>query len=140
MKPGMRHIEKIAKKLKGSAGESLAEVLIALLIAALALTMLASVISSTARIINKTNKSMNDYYTGLERLVERTAEKESGGSASTIAFTIKMVSVNGEANTAAAYLKQGLTSPTVNYSRMGDKSFRGVEVLAYWLAEGGSTP
>lgn len=53
---------KIISKLKGKAGESLAEVLIALLIAALAMTMLASVISTTARIVNESKTKIGKYY------------------------------------------------------------------------------
>lgn len=52
----------IAGKLKGNKGETLAEVLISMLIAALALTMLAYAITSTARIVNKNKKKMELYY------------------------------------------------------------------------------
>ncbi len=58
--------ERILKKLRGNAGESLAEVLIALLIAALALTMLASVISSTAKMLTRGKLKMSEYYTANE--------------------------------------------------------------------------
>jgi Tfp pilus assembly protein PilV len=54
----------IRRKLKGTAGESLAEVLISLLIAALALTMLASVISTSARLITRSKETMKSYYDG----------------------------------------------------------------------------
>jgi hypothetical protein len=53
---------RLSSKLKSTAGESIAEVLIALLIAALALTMLASVISTSARIITSSKAAMNAYY------------------------------------------------------------------------------
>lgn len=62
----------LSKKLKGNAGESLAEVLIALLIAALALTMLASVISSTAKMITQSKRKMSDYYTVNSELTTRS--------------------------------------------------------------------
>lgn len=52
----------IAAKLKSSAGESLAEVLLSLLIAALAMAMLASVISTTANIITRNKIAVAEYY------------------------------------------------------------------------------
>jgi len=58
--------ERILKKLRGNSGESLAEVLIALLIAALALTMLASVISSTAKMLTRGKLKMSEYYKANE--------------------------------------------------------------------------
>ncbi len=57
---------KFAAKLKGNAGESLSEVLISLLIAALAMTMLAYAISSTSRIVTKSKDKMEKYYLANE--------------------------------------------------------------------------
>ncbi len=51
----------ILSKLKSEAGESLGEVLIALLIAALALTMLASVISTASGVINRSKMAVDRY-------------------------------------------------------------------------------
>ena len=45
---------------------------IALLIAALALTMLASVISSTAKMITQSKRKMSDYYTANSELTTRS--------------------------------------------------------------------
>ena len=53
-------MKRIRAKLRGRAGESLAETLIATLIAALALTMLAGAIGSAARIINTSRDAMKD--------------------------------------------------------------------------------
>ncbi len=63
----------LSKKLKGNGGESIAEVLIALLIAALALTMLASVITTAAKTITKSKKQMDAYYTANEWLSVHSA-------------------------------------------------------------------
>ena len=77
------------KKLKSQAGESISEVLIALLISSLALVMLASMISATNNIVSKSKSTMEDYYAcneDLERLKkteEKTTETES------VAITIK---------------------------------------------------
>lgn len=65
----MKNLKKhIAKKLKSAVGESLAEVLIALLIAALAMVMLATAISSTARIVTRSKATMKNYYDGNNAL------------------------------------------------------------------------
>ena len=50
------------KKLRSTAGESIGETLIALLISALALVMLAGAVSSASNIITRSNDAMNDYY------------------------------------------------------------------------------
>ena len=64
----VRFLKRAAAKLKASAGESLAEVLVSMLIAALALTMLASVIASTAKIITQNKAKMSSYYSGNEKI------------------------------------------------------------------------
>ena len=53
------------KKLRSTAGESIGETLIALLISALALVMLAGAVSSASNIITRSNDAMNDYYTNI---------------------------------------------------------------------------
>ena len=54
-------INRIKKKLCGRAGESIAETLIATLIAALALVMLAGAVASAARIITTSRKAIEEY-------------------------------------------------------------------------------
>ncbi len=66
---------KLAAKLKNNAGESLAEVLIALLIAALALTMLASVISSAGNILTRSQKVLDEYYEANEALANQEIDE-----------------------------------------------------------------
>ena len=53
---------KLKKRLRSQAGETIAEVLIALLISVLALTMLAMMISSTVGLVNRSKEKMNEYY------------------------------------------------------------------------------
>lgn len=77
---------KLAAKLKNSRGESMAEVLIALLIAALALTMLASVISTSSRIITQTKEKMKLYYEENDKL------SVQGASSNTMELTITVSS------------------------------------------------
>lgn len=53
---------RLRKRIKSENGESIAEVLVALLIAAIALMMLASMISSTVSMVNKSKTKMDEYY------------------------------------------------------------------------------
>ena len=56
-------LKKIKTKLRGKAGESIAETLISTLIAALALTMLAGAIGSAAKIVTGSRNAMQNYRT-----------------------------------------------------------------------------
>lgn len=78
---------KMRKKLNSQAGETITEVLVSLLIAALALTMLAGMISSTVSLVTRSKETMNRYYEGNAKL-----EQHSGGEPATV--TIK--ATNGE--------------------------------------------
>lgn len=51
-----------AKKIRSERGESLAEVLFAMLFSALALVLLASMITASTRIISASRDRMNSYY------------------------------------------------------------------------------
>ena len=53
----------IMARLRGKAGETIAETLIATLIAALALTMLAGAVASAAKIVTKSKSTMDTYRT-----------------------------------------------------------------------------
>lgn len=75
----------VSKKLKGQSGETLTETLVALLIAALALVMLAGMISSTTRIVTQSKTTMNSYYDGNNVVAEQ------GTSGDTASVTIELV-------------------------------------------------
>lgn len=57
-----------SKKLRSRAGESIGETMFALLISALALTMLAGAISSSGQVILKSERVMERYYEGMNSL------------------------------------------------------------------------
>ena len=59
---------KMPKWLKSQAGETISEVLIALLISSIALVMLASMISATNSMVGKSNRKMEEYYSKNENL------------------------------------------------------------------------
>ena len=54
-------MNRIKAKLRGRTGESIAETLIATLIAALALVMLAGAVASAARIVTTSKKAIEEY-------------------------------------------------------------------------------
>ena len=64
----------IMTKLKSQAGETIGETLVALLISALALTMLAGAISTAAKLITKSETVMETYYDGITSLGNPNAE------------------------------------------------------------------
>ena len=66
------------QKLRSRAGESIAEVLIALLISALALTILASMITASKNALERSKKKMDDYNSKNARLVNQSNNDGSG--------------------------------------------------------------
>ncbi len=125
----MKTIKKrIIDKLKAQAGESIAEVLIALLIAALALTMLASVISTSARIINKSKSKMAAYYDANDGLAKQQ------GTSDTFDILIKKTTGTAEPYTSPE------TAPTIPLTPEGNtaeihyvvNNEAGIPVISYW--------
>ena len=71
-------LSSIGKKLKSRGGESLTEVLVSLLISAVALTMLASMISASTGMVKQSREKLDDYYTNNNGLVTHTGTSVSG--------------------------------------------------------------
>ncbi len=69
-------IRKAGNKIRSGAGESLSEVLIALLISALGLTMLAVMITSSGRILARSQENFRTY-AGAENELSQQAEEIS---------------------------------------------------------------
>ena len=102
--------KKLLGRIRSQTGESIAEVLIALLISALALVMLASMISSTQSMVDKSKNKMKEYDSQNEIL-------ESGGySKGPETVTIQGTNINVS------------PAPQVNYE-MNEKL--GTNVYAY---------
>ncbi len=76
-------MNKIKARLRGTAGESLAETLIATLIAALALVMLAGAIGSAARIINGSRAAITQYNSSEVATVKSAWETAISGALNT---------------------------------------------------------
>lgn len=70
-------IKKLRSRLKGTGGESLAEVLVAMLVAALALTMLASVIGTASDMIRMSKTATEAYYDESNKLEQQTAPEDT---------------------------------------------------------------
>ena len=68
---------KALRKLNNRSGESLAEVLVSVLISAVALVMLASMITSSTSMIEKSRASMKDNYAAANALID--AEPDQPG-------------------------------------------------------------
>lgn len=73
----------INSKLSSTAGESLAETLVSLLISALALVMLAGVITASTRIVSNSRDKLNRYYDSNEKLA---LMNDADGKAGTISI------------------------------------------------------
>lgn len=116
----MKRIKRLAAKLKSDAGESLAEVLISLLIAALAMTMLASAISSTVKVVNRSREATSAYYEEAEDLIDLS---ESTGT-----MTVSISSISGYGSDLNG------STLTVKYGIIEDASFGDISVIAYQLS------
>ena len=120
--------KRILKKLSSQSGESIGETLVALLIAALALTMLAGAVSSAMNIVTRSKKSMDDYYTVNNAVVARATVQPSKNG----------LTVNG-----TVYHPNGLTLTVSGLNSTNDdytvdywsnQQISGTQVIAYTLS------
>ena len=74
----LRH--RLLRKLRSSRGESISEVLVALLISSLALVMLASMISSTTSLVTKSRDVLSEYYDANNALSSRGSSGSGAAS------------------------------------------------------------
>lgn len=66
------------RKIKSRKGESLAEVLIALLVSVLGLVLLASMITTSVNIVTKSKKSMKEYNDAEKNLISQSGSSGTG--------------------------------------------------------------
>lgn len=105
-------------KLKSTSGESIAETLVAVLIAAFALLMLAGTINSASNLITKSKTKLNAYY-----------EKNN-------ALSAEDTSVQDETNIELEFASNGAGAPSWITSRVNtykNDEFSGNPVIAYGL-------
>ena len=74
-----RQGNRVLKKLRGRAGETLAETLVALLIGALSLVMLAGAVSAGSNMINNSKKKLTDYYSANQKIVTKESKSDTLG-------------------------------------------------------------
>jgi len=113
--------KRILRKVKSRAGETIAEVLVALLISSVALVMLASMIASTTNMVTRSKDRMDDYYNANEEL-----EKQIG--AGDVSFSIR---ISDEGSSAS--------EPSVNVTIEGIPGFKN-DVLGKTVYAYGNTP
>ena len=68
---------KLKHKLKSKKGETITETLVSVLIAAAAMILFASMITSSQRILQKSERIMDAYYTGMSSMEEAMTESRS---------------------------------------------------------------
>ncbi|HPX70630.1 MAG TPA: prepilin-type N-terminal cleavage/methylation domain-containing protein [Bacillota bacterium] len=90
MKNTVRKISKAVKlKISSRRGESLTEVLVALLIASLAMAMLAGMIQASVKITGSAESKMQEYYTVSNALAIKDTDPEATYSEGTIGLKYK---------------------------------------------------
>ncbi|MBQ9544901.1 MAG: hypothetical protein IJV00_07230 [Clostridia bacterium] len=74
----MKRTPKILKKLKDVRGESLSEILIALLVSSLAIVLLAGMINASSTMISNSREKVADYVSADRSVVEQNGSSETG--------------------------------------------------------------
>lgn len=76
-----RFMDKCRRRLKNRGGETITEVLVALLISALALTMLAAMVASASRMVDASRDSLDAYYKAENGLAASSGAPSGTGRA-----------------------------------------------------------
>ncbi len=79
----MRRLQAMVQRLKSKKGESISEVLIALLISALAIVLLAGMINASTEMIQKSKDKMDKYVNAENGIVEQNTNGTEPGSVTT---------------------------------------------------------
>ena len=93
---------KLKNKLKSKKGETITETLVSVLIAAAAMILFASMITSSQRILQKSEHIMDEYYDGETKMEEAMADGGTAGSSKTGAAMPADTEGAGEARTGGA--------------------------------------
>ena len=113
------------KKLGGRGGETLAETLVALLISALAIVMLAGMITSSADMIHVSNRAFDEYYAANNGLTMHAADTEgrveAANGAATLASGSTVIRLKPDSDSAPIKLyvnkKAPDGTPVVSYEK-----------------------
>lgn len=91
---------KLKNKLKSKKGETITETLVSVLIAAAAMILFASMITSSQRILQKSERIMDAYYKGE---AEMEAAMAAGGISGRTSNEVTIKPVNGELSYGISY-------------------------------------
>ncbi|MCR5294087.1 MAG: hypothetical protein K6E30_02775 [Lachnospiraceae bacterium] len=120
-------MRRIKRKLKSSSGESIVEVLVALLISALALTMLAGMVTASQRIITRSEQVLKAYYSS-----ENALEKfDSNGAVRSVA-AVKVEKTEATGDVSIKRLKEDEDTLSV-YVYTNNTEIGGRKVASYQL-------
>lgn len=75
-------------------GETITETLVSVLVAAMAMIIFASMITASQRIITKSEKIMDAYYSGISAMEESAAAGTDAGSSGTVSIMQKDGAIN----------------------------------------------
>lgn len=109
--------KKLLAKLQSGMGETLGETLLALLISALALTMLAGAISTALNLVTKSNEQMTKYYGG-DNIIATQRTDMASGDGDTVTTTEATVTLTG-------------STQTFNVKCFANSAFPGTTVVSY---------
>ena len=121
-----RLFRKAGDRLRGQNGDSIAEVLIALLISSLALVMLASMISSATRMITGSKSKLNEYYEAANA-VSTFTETTEGGSSNKASSNV-VISFPGVDSDSPLHADSGFSTAVDFYK---NAVFRNREVISF---------
>ncbi len=119
-----RIFRKLHDKLRDTRGETITETLAAVLIAAMAMIIFASMITASQRIITKSEAVMKDYYAGVSSM------ETAGTAAGTGTVTIKQ---KGQEMVYGISSKGQGTGISVNYAVSSTDSSGRIQAAEYWL-------
>ncbi|MCR5136625.1 MAG: hypothetical protein K6C12_05950 [Oscillospiraceae bacterium] len=123
-------VEKVAKrKISNQWGETIAETLVALLISAVALVMLASMISSSSSVITRARDRLSSYYDNMELM-----NRETTSTANEYVYGSSNLSVQDLDSSASDKIVFKDAKIPVNY--YGNTAFSKTQVVTYRYAEG----
>lgn len=114
--------KRITEKLSNCRGDSIAEVLVALLISAVALVMLASMISSSSRLILQSKEKMTRYDKANNALAEMSGAGESKN--------LTVTDITDPSDTKEINMEPGAVS-AISVNVYENEGYRGNKVIAY---------
>jgi len=96
----MKKLKSILRKVRSRSGESIAEVLVSLLIAALAMLLLAGMINASSNLITKSRAKMQEYYDANNAIVQQSSSGTNG--------TATLTEVDTDGNTVSNGVLQSI--------------------------------